>query len=180
MRIYGDNMKLTLNIGSGERTYKEYPPKSGFKCVNYDERDLPGHTDVVGDVRKLPWEDEHFDYLLCSDILEHFPIRETPGILKEWLRVLKTGGIVEFRLPNLEAICEDYLKRKDENRGDMENIPIAHYFSWLFYGAQSYKGNYHYVGFDRRLLRYFCEIAGLEETDWKKEGYNMVAKYIKK
>jgi hypothetical protein len=54
----------TLNIGSGERTYKEYPPGSGFKCINYDERSIPGHTDVTGDVRKLPWPDEYFYFLL--------------------------------------------------------------------------------------------------------------------
>ena len=164
--------KLTLNVGCGERTFKEYPPK--HKCINFDERALPT-VDKVGDVRALPFDDESFDYILASDIIEHFPIAETPSVLAEWRRVLKVGGIIELRLPNLHAITKDYLKRCGENRSTGE--PMAHYFSWLLYGGQDYPGNFHYVGFDRRLLKYTCEKAGFVEIDWKKEGYNMIAKF---
>lgn len=166
-------MKLTLNVGCGERTFKEYP--AGHKCINYDERSL-NCVDQVGDVRNLPFPDQHFDYILASDVIEHFPISETNSVLTEWIRVLKLGGIVEFRLPNLEAIVEDYVRRKEENRSDMEEMPIAHYFSWLLYGGQDYPGNFHYVGFDRRFFRKVCSDAGLETVDWRKEGYNMVVK----
>jgi hypothetical protein len=48
------------------------------------------------------------------------------------------------------------------------------------YGGQDYKGNFHYVGFDRRFFRYVCEGVGLKEVDWKKDGYNMVVKMKKK
>ena len=44
-------MKLTLNLGCGERTFKEYP--NGYKCINYDERTLNG-VDMVGNVKDLP------------------------------------------------------------------------------------------------------------------------------
>lgn len=167
-------MKLTLNVGCGDRTYDEYPP--GHKCINYDERNLKV-VDEVGNVKDLSrFPDEHFDYILASDIIEHFPITETPAVLKEWRRVLKTDGIIEFRLPNIEAICRDYIKRIEENRNDMRNVPITHYFSWLLYGGQDYPGNFHYVGYDKRFFKYVTSQAGLEEFDWKKEGYNMVVK----
>lgn len=170
-------IKLCLNVGCGDRTFKNYPD-AGYKCVNFDERENLKKVDVVGDVRKLPFEDGLFDYILASDIIEHFPIAETEGVLKEWIRVLSSAGIIEFRLPNLEAICNDYVKRVNETRGTGE--PIAHYFSWLLYGSQDYPGNFHYVGFDRRLLRHYCGKVGLEEIGWRKEGYNMVAKYKKR
>lgn len=132
--------KYTLNIGSGKRTYKEYPPGTGFKCINYDVRDIPGHTDVVGDIRKLPWEDEYFVYALASDIIEHAPIFETGKLLTEWKRVLKVGGLIEFRLPDLAALCRKYVEGKQD----------AKLTSYLLMGGQDYPGNFHYVAFDRK------------------------------
>jgi len=170
--------KLTLNVGCGERVFDAYPHPF-YKCINYDFRKLPC-VDVVGDVRELPYPNECFDYILASDIIEHFPIAETSSVLGEWLRVLKTDSIIEFRLPNLLAICEDYVKRHQENRNDMDGgVPIAHYFSWLLYGGQEYIGNFHYVGFDRRLFKFVCESMGLQEESWQKDGYNMVVKMKK-
>ena len=72
-------MKLTLNIGCGNRTYKEYP--EGYTCINYDERNLEG-VNTTGDARKLDNPDKMFDYILASDIIEHFPLSETNEILE--------------------------------------------------------------------------------------------------
>lgn len=156
--------RLTLNIGSGERTYKEYP--QGFKCINYDARGIPNHTDVVGDVRELPWDDEYFSYLICSDIIEHFPISETYNILKEWKRVLKVGGIIEFRLPDLRAICNAYIS-------GVNNAKVT---SWLLYGAQDYPGNFHYVIFDRAWFSSILYSLGLEVIETIDSGNNFEVK----
>jgi predicted SAM-dependent methyltransferase len=166
-------MKLTLNVGCGERVYGFYPRE--YKCINYDERKIPGMVNVVGDATKLSFPDNCFDYILASDIIEHFPIAKTQEVLQEWVRVLKVGGTIEFRLPNIEHICSDYLKRKGEDR--QNGAPISQYFSWLLYGGQDYPGNFHYVGFDRRSIVYECKKVGLEEINWIKEGYNMVVKF---
>lgn len=164
--------KLTLNLGCGERIYPRYP-NAGYKCINVDMRRLPNvHT--ICDVVHLPFLANTFDYVLASDIIEHFPIAKTTSVLEEWKRILKPEGAIEFRLPNLEAIVEDYLKRRQEDRSDMKGMPIAHYFSWLLYGGQDYPGNFHYVGFDRRFFASICAQAGLKEVNWKKDGYNMI------
>jgi predicted SAM-dependent methyltransferase len=169
-------MKLTLNVGCGDRVYDFYPTPE-YKCINFDFRSDLKRIDEVGDVRDLSrFPDGHFDYMLASDIIEHFPIAETNKILTEWKRVIIIGGVVEFRLPNLEAIAEDYVNRKNENRNNMKDMPIAHYFSWLLYGGQDYPGNFHYVGFDKRFFHKVCSDAGLETIDWKKDGYNMIIK----
>lgn len=171
-------MLLTLNVGCGNRTYKEYPV--GHQCINFDIREYLIYVDEIGDVRDLSrFNDNHFDYILASDVIEHFKISEVDFILKEWIRVLKPGGTIEFRLPNLEAIATDYIKRKDENRTDMFEVPIAHYFNWLLGGGQDYDYNIHYTQYDRRLFKYVCEKCGLKETSWVREGYNMTVKFIK-
>ena len=161
-------MKLTLNVGCGERTYEEYP--SDHKCINYDARNIPGHTDVVGDVRDLSiYRDEYFNYILASDIIEHFPILETPMILKEWGRILKPGGIIEFRLPDLDAICRAYVEKRQD----------ARLTSWLLYGGQDYPGNFHFVCFDRQFLNSIIVPIGFKEVNYVNSGNNFEIKFRK-
>jgi predicted SAM-dependent methyltransferase len=160
-------MKRTLNIGCGERVFKEYPP--GYKCFNYDERAL-SVVDIVGDAKELSFVDEYFDYILASDIIEHFPISKTKEILFEWRRVLKNGGIIEFRLPNLKTICKAYVDGKHD----------AKKTSWLLYGAQSYSGNFHYVAFDPAWFKSILHENGFEVVSTKNAGNNMEIKARKK
>ena len=162
-------MKKTLNVGAGERTFTNYPNKE-YECTNLDERNLKG-IDIIGDVRDLSmFKDEEFDHILCSDILEHFPISETNEILTEWKRVLKVGGIMEFRAPDLRTICKSYIDGKND----------AKMTSWLLYGGQTYPGNFHYVGFDKNWLSKILKQNGLEPFDVKTAGNNFEIKAKKK
>lgn len=163
--------KYTLNVGCGERVYGYYPDGE-HKCVNIDERKLP-HVEHVVDVSKdLPFEDEHFDYILASDIVEHFPIAKTKEVIKNWLRVLRKNGVIEFRLPNLKAIIKHY-------QPDKKGWKNAEYVSWLLYGGQDYPGNFHYVCFDRAWFREICNDVGLLEISYKEDGFNMIIKMEK-
>jgi len=47
--------------------------------------------------RRLPFEDETFDAVMCMDSMNHF--RDRVGFLREWRRVLKTGRRVLFTDP---------------------------------------------------------------------------------
>lgn len=158
-------MKKTLNVGAGTLTYKFYPTTE-FECTNFDERTLDG-IDVVGDARSLAqFENEHFDYIIASDIIEHFPISETVNILKEWKRVLKVAGVIEFRMPNLRTICQKYIN-------GMYDAKMA---SWLLYGGQDYSGNFHYVGFDRAWFRSIIEFVGFKEIEYRDADNNFEMK----
>lgn len=48
------------------------------------------HPDVVGDVSHLPFADETFDSLLCTEVLEHVP--ELKFAINEMFRALRKGG----------------------------------------------------------------------------------------
>lgn len=161
-------MKLTLNVGCGQRTFDEYPPN--HKCINFDERDDLPAVDEVGDVKDLSrFPDNHFDYILASDIIEHFPVDNTPDILKEWRRVLKPGGCIELRLPDLKAICTKYVNGQ-------ANAVLT---SWLLFGGQDYPGNFHYVAFDRDSLRSVIEPVGFKEAIYRSADNNFEIKFIK-
>ncbi len=60
-----------------------------------------------------------FDFVFSSHLLEHFPYSEVPGILREWLRVVRIGGNLILYLPNDTL----YPKCKEPERGIMENEP---------------------------------------------------------
>jgi len=152
----------TLNLGCGERTYSEYP--NGSLCVNMDTRALP-NVDIIGDVENLKFQDKEFDYILASDIIEHFPISKTESLLKGWARVLNIGGIIEIRTPNLAWIAKHYAEHKD-----------AKFASYHIMGGQDYVGNFHYVIFDIPWLTGICKNIGLEVIDSSEVGSNFIIK----
>ena len=161
--------KKTLNLGCGDRVFTEYP--IGHKCVNYDLRaDLNG-VDVVGDVEDLSmFKDEEFDYIMASDIIEHFPIFKTIPLLKEWNRVLKHGGSMEIRTPNMEWVSLYYSENKN-----------AEFVSYHIFGGQDHPGNYHYVIFDPKWLSSLCEQAGFMVVSTERPpGSNFILKVYKK
>jgi SAM-dependent methyltransferase len=58
---------------------------------------LPGHRLVVGDLEAMPFLDQSFGAVLCTEVLEHVPNPETA--LKEIRRVLKPGGVLIGSVP---------------------------------------------------------------------------------
>ena len=59
----------------------------------------------VADGAHLPFADEYFDKVICSEVLEHIP--DYQPVLKELVRVLKTGGILGVSVPRFgpEWVC---------------------------------------------------------------------------
>jgi len=86
-------METKLNIGCGDDIRKGW--------INLDIAKIQG-VDVVHDINNLPlpFENESFDYVLCQDVLEHI---EYIPLLKEFYRIMKTGGILEIRVPHFTS-----------------------------------------------------------------------------
>lgn len=55
-------------------------------------------TWVVGDIYKIPYQDNYFDKVILSEVLEHIPDDERA--LKEVRRVLKPNGKIAITVPN--------------------------------------------------------------------------------
>lgn len=77
--------KRTLDIGCAGSQYARYFPNR----VGLDIHMREG-VDIVGDAHKLPFTDEEFDNILCTEVMEHL---YSPYIaVNEMKRVLKKGG----------------------------------------------------------------------------------------
>ena len=79
-----------LDVGSGLKPY--YPFfASAAEYVGVDVVDGPT-TDIVGPIESLPVEDNSFDIVLCTQVLEH--VDDPAAAVRELHRVTKPGGRV--------------------------------------------------------------------------------------
>lgn len=133
---------LCLHIGAGETILPEF--------INLDIREKDG-MDKISLVYPLDFDDEVFDLVYSSHVLEHFPRKQTRNILQEWTRVLKPSGTLRLSVPSFEAIIEIYSKFSD-----LEQVigPL--------YGGQDYRFNYHFTVFDKKTLTSLMESVNLE------------------
>lgn len=84
---------LVIGKGSGivEHTIASLSPKLKIVTFDNDPHLLP---DIVGDLRKLPFENSSFDCILCCQVLEHIPFEQIPYILNEFRRVVKDYVVI--------------------------------------------------------------------------------------
>lgn len=70
-------------------------------------------TGFDGDLRSLVRSNEScVDAIYCSHTLEHYPLHEATGILAGMHRVLKPGGFVHLRVPDIPALMRLVVDRK--------------------------------------------------------------------
>lgn len=156
---------IKLNLGCGT-DYKE----DGF--INIDIRtDIK--TDLVCDVSRLDsFKSFSVDFILASDILEHFGWREIDDVLKEWFRVLKPEGQLYIKTPDLERWCADLIfKRKSA-----DEIII------FLFGGQDYEENTHKSIFTKKILSeklYSVGFQGVRVSDAQQYALNMEITAIK-
>ncbi|WP_405017153.1 class I SAM-dependent methyltransferase [Kitasatospora sp. NBC_00070] len=60
---------------------------------------------MEGDALNLPFDDDTFDKIIISEVMEHIP--DDKGVLAEMVRVLKPGGLLAVTVPRYlpEKIC---------------------------------------------------------------------------
>lgn len=98
--------RLVLNIGAGSNNYKEYFPN--LITLDIDAQKSPN---IVADIHKMPFRDNEFALILCTEVLEH--LKNPMQAIKEIQRVLKSGGklilTTRFIFP-LHVVPNDYFR----------------------------------------------------------------------
>jgi predicted SAM-dependent methyltransferase len=102
-----------LEIGPGDR------PLPGFESLNIAKDDFSAH--IANAANTLPFEDDSFDLIYASHILEHVPWTHTVQALCEWRRVLKSGAAIEVWVPDGLKICRQFVLSEDS--GDPFSAP---------------------------------------------------------
>lgn len=79
--------KKVLDIGAGGSGYHKFFPNR--LSMDIDPTRKP---DVVADAHKLPFMDGEFEFILCTEVLEH--VKNPQQVIDEILRVLAPGGTI--------------------------------------------------------------------------------------
>jgi len=122
----------------------------------------PGpHVDHVGDAKDLSrFDDETFDELYASHVVEHFdyigPLLEA---FKEWYRILKPEGKLYISVPNMDILCQLFRKHKELK------LQARFQVMRMMFGGHIDQYDYHYVGLDVDILSSYLVQAGFRKLE---------------
>lgn len=153
-----DAQLLVADLGSGTDS-----PTWGPNCqVTRFDANPSVKPDIRCDIRKLP--EGYFgtyDIVHARHVLEHFGRAEAPDLVRHWAKLLKPGGELILRVPNLEYAMRQIL----------DGEPSLYAWHQL-YGEQRNALDYHKNGFTARKLTglisslgIFSDVSVVEEGD---------------
>lgn len=116
---------MKVEIGAGARK------RPGWIAVDLN----PKYADVEGDALHLPFGDGEVDQLRAVDVLEHVSYRETGKALKEWARVLRSGGTLFVQVPDAETIFQWFVTHNDKLRTTTEPCTPLEGATWRLLGG---------------------------------------------
>lgn len=94
-----------LNIACGDRYHGDW--------INIDFYSSSKNVIKVNILAGLPFENNSIDIIYSSHFLEHLSQKQADFVLMECERVLKKNGILRLVVPDLENICQEYLRVLD-------------------------------------------------------------------
>jgi predicted SAM-dependent methyltransferase len=151
---------MILDIGSGKDSEaKLYWPDAEVHRLDSDESLNP---DLFGTMQKIPTEDESYERVLASHVLEHLPFVDVLDALKEVCRVLVKGGDFHLMVPSLEWAAREILSET------MSFVTIPH-----LYGTQTNKHQQHRTGFTMLMLRELLPLAGFSVAASQRSIYQV-------
>lgn len=182
---------MKLNIGSHNKRIE------GF--VNLDILPLPD-VDIVFDATVVPYAGRNglvfeaagsVEEIVSQEFLEHIGFRELPGVLGEWLRLLKPNGIVTVQTPNIESMCKimdrqcECVPRKADGMENYKADPecdlcagraLIHPERWrfAFTGAQKHEYDFHKNIFTPRSMGDALDAAGFVEVVDRSNLYKVI------
>lgn len=136
-----DPEQLVLDAGSGDSPYRDLFSRFQYESADHNPRD---HITHVCDLTSIPVDDDRYDLVLASQVLEHVP--DPLAVMREIRRVLKPGGHAWLSAPLFYAEHEqphDYFRYTQfgwthmAEAAGMELVSIE----WLegYYGTLSYQ-----------------------------------------
>jgi hypothetical protein len=110
-------------------------------------------------------EDESYEAVYSSHLLEHIEVDKAVEAVRNWMRVLKPDGRLIISVPDVSTIGQYVTDGKLDvvlytAAGGLDITPRL-----ILNGGQRYPGDTHVNSFDMRTLRDTCYKAGISERE---------------
>ena len=100
---------MVLDAGAGDEPYKPLIANTRYESADFRKSNKPdAQTTYVCDLKSIPVEDERYDFIFFTQVMEHLP--EPDIVLLELFRVLKPGGKLLYTAP---LFFEEHLQPYD-------------------------------------------------------------------
>jgi len=156
-------LKKAIDVGCGPLDRADQFPDYTLVRVDIREDCTP---DYRCSVDNLPFDNDEFDLVFSSHVLEHFPRAKWQSVLHEWMRIVKPGGDIMLSLPNIEWAIKNF----DPKSKDVMNV---------LYGAQSYPEDFHYTGLTPEIIKLEFTKNKFKLINEEHSGYNMILRATK-
>lgn len=126
---------MKLNIAAGNRKFNGW--------TNVDSQSRKG-IDIVADMASIPLPNGCADEIMCIHGVEHVYAWQVPDVLREFFRLLSSGGSLQLEMPDIVKSCRniaDGLKGKHPDQmglwgvfGDptLKDPGMCHRYGWTF------------------------------------------------
>lgn len=98
--------KYQIDAFGVEPSKDEFSPFNEISLSLLEEYNLPKDIVIAGAAEDLPFDDNSFDFIYSTNVLEH--VQNPELVLKESIRVLRPGGYLQFVIPNYFSFWEGH------------------------------------------------------------------------
>ncbi len=169
---------------------KKYFEKSGLKKLNLGcgTNFLEGwlNTDLLplsysviplDATKKLPFQDESFDFIFSEHMIEHLTFTQAFDLLRECHRVLKPNGVLRIATPDLEFLVQLFNPVRSELQEKYLDYFINRYWEVsslprdpsLVINPYFYKWGHRFI-FNQSTLEFILQKTGFRNTKWYSPG----------
>jgi len=115
VKKYNNKLKINiLNIGSGNGYFEKLCSDAGWNIHTLDidknakeKLSKYGVNVHISSIELIPVSDSFFDFVVCSEVLEHLTDNQLKDSLPELYRVTKKNGYIIGTVPNNEKLFEN-------------------------------------------------------------------------
>lgn len=178
--------KTILHVGSGKSTIaSSIFTEDLVGCIEYRlDIDSKNNPDICLDATNLSGlDDEQFDVVYTSHMMEHLDYFQVVPTIKDFLRVLKPNGEARIVVPNLKAIAAEIStgnllgKIYDSPGGPISAIDMLYgHRASVLRGSEFMR---HKTGFTKESFESMLLTAGIDSFKVQEIGYNLLVSVYK-